>query len=267
MCSGVESLTLRLVWSAGKGPAKDNGKGKKEIYKSWSNSAPTALNLPHNSFVHPVAVRDKKNEERHRQEEKAASGNSESARAALRRASKDGDVDAIGQLIDGGVHVNAILDSYDFTGLHYAAWQGRTRAVYELIKRGAAIDARNRDMKTPLHLCAGNGKARIVRELVRQGASLTVKDRDGQTPLDIAELWGNVEAGVALRQAAHEQLNGRKWRAQSANKLEQPLRMASNKLDGVKDDWKVHHGFGCHPKHHLSVQRVGVHPCTETFLR
>ena len=47
--------------------------------------------------------------------------------------------------------------------LHYAAWLGRTAAAHLLIQRGAAVDAQNRDLKTPLHLCAGNGKASIIR--------------------------------------------------------------------------------------------------------
>jgi hypothetical protein len=53
-------FTLKDLCAPGQGPAKDHGKGKKEIFKSWANSAPTALNLPHNSFVHPVAIRNKK---------------------------------------------------------------------------------------------------------------------------------------------------------------------------------------------------------------
>lgn len=249
-------FTLKDLCAPGLGPAKDHGKGKKEVYKSWANSAPTALNLPHNSFVHPVAIRDKK---------ARTKGDAEETRAALRRAAKDGDASTIRKLVEGGCSVDTRLDSYDFTALHYAAWQGRTSAVHELMELKANIDARNSDNKTPLHLCAGNGKARIARELVRRGASLTSKDKDGQTPLDIAEMWGNVETATALRQAAHEQQSGRKWRVQDAGKLEHPRRMASYKHDGVYDDWKVKIGVGGDPKHHLSVQRVGVHPCTETF--
>jgi ankyrin repeat protein len=80
----------------------------------------------------------------------------------VHRAAKDGDVGAIQKLLDAGAHVNTLLDSYDLTALHYAAWHGRTAAAFELIQRGAAIDARNRDQKTPLHLCAGNGKVMPV---------------------------------------------------------------------------------------------------------
>lgn len=108
-------------------------------------------------------------------------------------------------------------------------------------------------------------QANIIRELVRQGASLTVKDRDGQTPLDVAEMWGNVQTSSALRQAAHEVGMGRRWRPQSGNKLEQPKRIASYKNDGANDDWKIKGGFGGFPKHHVSVQRAGVWPCTEAW--
>lgn len=108
-------------------------------------------------------------------------------------------------------------------------------------------------------------QARIVRELVRQGASLTAKDRDGNTALDVAENWGNVETASALRQAAHEVGMGRKWRPQSGNRLDQPKRIASYKDDGVLGDWKVRGGFGGLPRHHVSVQRAGVWPCTEAW--
>ena len=40
---------------------------------------------------------------------------SEETRSALRRASKDGDVDALRRLLDAGAHVNMLLDSYDLT--------------------------------------------------------------------------------------------------------------------------------------------------------
>eukprot|EP00802_Teleaulax_amphioxeia_P018255 Tamp_18445.p1 GENE.Tamp_18445~~Tamp_18445.p1 ORF type:complete len:241 (-),score=38.43 Tamp_18445:345-1067(-) len=207
------------------------------------------LNLPHNKFVHPEAVREHKSAHRRKEAGRGESGcaagmSSEETRTALRRAAKDGDAQGLEKLLKDGAAVNTLLDSYDLTALHYAAWQGRTGAIHVLISHGAAIDARNRDQKTPLHLCAGNGKATIIRALLRQGASLTLKDREGKTPLDTAEFWGNVEAAAALRQAAHEQGMKKKWRPQSANKLEQPKRIASYLFDGSLDDWKVQGGFG-----------------------
>ena len=39
--------------------ARDVARGKKIITHPWSNSAPTSLNLPHNSFIRPVVDENK----------------------------------------------------------------------------------------------------------------------------------------------------------------------------------------------------------------
>lgn len=232
------------------------GKGKRMIHSRVSNAAPTQVNLPHNSFVQGRR-RGVKSSDQRRDEELSQ---------AMRRAAKDGKVADIRALLDRGAKASTALDSYGMTALHYAAWHGRTDAVSLLLSAGSSVDARNKDHKTPLHLAAGNGRARTVRALLRKGASLSALNSDGQTPLDCAEFWGNVETAPALREACHAQAEGKEWRVQSANRLGYPRRVASYKDDGCNDDWAVREGVArAHVRHHVSVQRVGVYPCTEAW--
>eukprot|EP00284_Hemiselmis_tepida_P011587 CAMPEP_0174926600 /NCGR_PEP_ID=MMETSP1355-20121228/12529_1 /TAXON_ID=464990 /ORGANISM="Hemiselmis tepida, Strain CCMP443" /LENGTH=168 /DNA_ID=CAMNT_0016172643 /DNA_START=24 /DNA_END=527 /DNA_ORIENTATION=- len=141
--------------------ARDPGGGqsKKMTGYKLGTSAPTQINLPHNSFVRPPPKRDVEADavrERYK---------------SLREACRSGDSKAIRKLVEGGCDVNYDkLDNYAFTPLHHAAWKGRTDAVTMLLALGARPDPCNKDLKTPLHLAASNGKASTVRALVRGGA-------------------------------------------------------------------------------------------------
>lgn len=119
--------------------------------------------------------------------------------------------------------MNAKLDVYDSTALHYASRHGKTDAVRLLMSLGLDVNAVNRDLKTPLHLAASNGYASTARCLVQGGANLTAKDIDGQTPLDCAQQWGNTETSSVLKQVVANLESKPKpfrhsWRVQSANR-------------------------------------------------
>jgi hypothetical protein len=194
----------------------------------------------------------------------------------LRRAAKDGNVPLLESALARAAEIadrpfeewlNAELDNYGSTALHYAAKHGRTAVLRALLAKGAVVDARNRDHKTPLHMAASNGTASGVRALVESGrADMRAFDLEGNAPLDCAEIWGNVQTAPALRQLALGELAGTRLRVQSAARLDQPRRIASYKHDGVGDGWAGEGGFArAHVRHHVSVQRVGVFPCTEAW--
>ncbi len=132
-------------------------------------------------------------------------------------------------MLRAGASVNARLDNYDCTPLHYAAWHGKTEAAECLLSAGADVNAVNRDLKTPMHLAASNGHASTIRCLAQRGASLTAKNRDGLTPLDCAEQWGNPETGPALKEVLAGlflQARGAEpgaWRVHSANGCAAPI--------------------------------------------
>jgi hypothetical protein len=62
-----------------------------------------------------------------------------------------------------------------------AAAQGRTAKVQELVAKGAPLDARDKDGRTPLMLAAQHGNAEAVRYLLEKGADAAARDRAGAT--------------------------------------------------------------------------------------
>lgn len=75
------------------------------------------------------------------------------------------------------------------TPLHYAALHGRAAAVEELIKQGAAQEAKdNRGGYTPLHLAADAGQCEVISRLCELGADLEAVSTKGWTPLALANM-------------------------------------------------------------------------------
>ena len=56
-----------------------------------------------------------------------------------------------------------------------------------LLEKGAAIDARDSEGKTPLHHAVAGGLEDTIRLLVLKGAKLDVKDGTGRTVQDVAD--------------------------------------------------------------------------------
>ena len=60
---------------------------------------------------------------------------------SLRQAAKTGDVEAISALIQAGVPVDHSGGDYEQTALHYAAREGRTKAIEVLLAYGTGCPA------------------------------------------------------------------------------------------------------------------------------
>jgi hypothetical protein len=63
------------------------------------------------------------------------------------------------------------------TALHDVCGQGRMYMVKELISRGAEVDSRNREGKTPLHVAVQGGWLEVVRFLVETAGAQTLTGR------------------------------------------------------------------------------------------
>ena len=84
-------------------------------------------------------------------------------------------------------------DRQGLTLLHYACREGHLAAVEMLVEAGVALEAQDRDARTPLHLaCMMAGKLQLTRGrdhvaisqyLVQEGAMTGTQDKYGHTPL------------------------------------------------------------------------------------
>ncbi|KAH7124655.1 putative ankyrin repeat-containing protein, partial [Dactylonectria macrodidyma] len=107
--------------------------------------------------------------------------------------------------------------TYQRSALSWASENGSEGVVKLLIKRpkirlkkaiklsfpkGAEVDARDRDGRTPLSYAAWNGHLAIVRQLVKKGACVDSKDEIGGTPISYALCTGQEAAASLLMKGA-----------------------------------------------------------------
>jgi len=119
-------------------------------------------------------------------------------------ASNDRD-DIIQLLADRGMNIEAMGAFNGETALMEASRSGKLNAVDTLLKKGANVNATDKDGRTALILAARNGNAAVVKTLLKSGAKTDVKDIHGMTALGWARVgmrgWNEIsrmlkEAGV-----------------------------------------------------------------------
>ena len=88
-------------------------------------------------------------------------------------------------LVANGADVN-LQDSAGQTALVFAASYGETKIAQLLIECGAKVEIGDSDA-SPLHAAAGMGNLETVRLLLGKGANINSRDREGRTPLYWAE--------------------------------------------------------------------------------
>lgn len=71
-----------------------------------------------------------------------------------------------------------------------AAENGHLGDVKEHLRRGAAVNARDGQQRTPLFLAAANGHYDVVRYLVNMDGDVNARNRDGASPLAAARAGG-----------------------------------------------------------------------------
>ncbi len=112
--------------------------------------------------------------------------------APLLYAAAFGSTEAVKLLLDSGADVHA-KNAFDATALIWAAGQpGKARL---LIEKGAAVNARTRQGRTPLMIAAAcDGCVATVGLLLSEDADPKVQDAGGSTALDAAAATGDVDS-------------------------------------------------------------------------
>jgi ankyrin repeat protein len=75
--------------------------------------------------------------------------------------------------------------------LHYAAFKGNKDMINLLIAKGADVNDKENDLKTPLHLAAFASDPEVAKLLISKGAQINAKDNNGKTALDYAKESNN----------------------------------------------------------------------------
>ena len=118
---------------------------------------------------------------------------------ALINAARFGFDALAGQLLAHRADPNLADRASGWSPLMYAAWGDDGDLVQALVKRGAAIEARDHDAMTALGIAAQNGKLKAARALVGAGADVNGSvAKGGYSPLMLAAISGSDELTETL---------------------------------------------------------------------
>merc|ERR1711879_520900 len=98
-----------------------------------------------------------------------------------------GDLTQVGSLLAEGQFTLDQPDEDGRTPLMWAADKGRVAVAADLLKRGAAVNARDGDGQTVLHYAALSENEEMLQLLLENGADKTIPDNDGTLPSELAD--------------------------------------------------------------------------------
>jgi ankyrin repeat protein len=108
----------------------------------------------------------------------------------LIKASWDGDLDAVMELIALGANVNASNPNFGFTALMGASARGYQKIVELLLLHGADITKQDGELKSALIFAASQGHADIVDLLLKKGADINDRELHGLSAILLAAYNG-----------------------------------------------------------------------------
>lgn len=119
----------------------------------------------------------------------------------LMRAAKAVDIPVIRALLEGGANPAITQKDYSNTVMVLlGARGGNEAAILQAIKlcveHGLDVDAFNANGQTAVHLAVQKGADSIVRYLAEKGAKLDMKNKQGRTPMDLALGVGGAGGGA-----------------------------------------------------------------------
>lgn len=113
-------------------------------------------------------------------------------------AARDGRVDELERLIQGGAAVTA-ADSNGLTSLHWAALKGHVDVVAALLEHHADVDSQGNDYAwTPLMVASAAGEMDVARILLDHGANINALSGTHKAPLYHAALGAHADLARLL---------------------------------------------------------------------
>jgi hypothetical protein len=109
----------------------------------------------------------------------------------LIRASGQGDIATVRELLEKGAHVNTTDKESGWTPLMSAALSGSIDVVKLLVVNNAHVNAQDKFSWTPLMIASRSGHSDIVRVLLDAGADINAKTNAGYTALMAAARQGH----------------------------------------------------------------------------
>ena len=95
------------------------------------------------------------------------------------------------------VDVNAV-NSLQESLLHVSAEHGHLSLLELLLRRGARLDLKDQEGRTPLHRAANRGHGEVVRALMKAGASLYTLDAQRKNPVHLTATNEDLDCARAL---------------------------------------------------------------------
>jgi ankyrin repeat protein len=106
---------------------------------------------------------------------------------ALARAAKTSDIPMMKVLLDGGADATLALANRTTPAMLAGGPEPRVlEAVTLLVEHGVDVNAFNANGQTILHNAAQRGQNSVIEYVAKKGAKLDRRDKQGRTPLDIA---------------------------------------------------------------------------------
>jgi ankyrin repeat protein len=132
-----------------------------------------------------------------------AGGGAHSPMGDARECVRNGEHARLARLLCEEPSLCLSADTGGMTLLHWAAAMNNARDAELLLSSGAVPGMCNRFGQTPLHFAAIGGRDSeeregVVRLLVRRGAALDARDADGHTALHVAAMFGHRRVGALL---------------------------------------------------------------------
>jgi ankyrin repeat protein len=114
-------------------------------------------------------------------------------------------------------------------GLLVAALMGHKETAKALLDRGAEIDSRAEDGRTPLMLAASKGNTDLVSFFLHEGADPSLTDKSGDTAASLASAKGSREVASLLRSAPPPSAGGSAGNSATAGLPKEPAGAKSDR--------------------------------------